>query len=451
MPSLVRTLARVGRRGPAASSEAQSPQEFLPWGAMGRPLWQEWNAERAFRDGYEICSWVFACIDRLAGAVASVPWQVKRRTGEEWEHEADDPIEIAIEYPNDFHSRQFLVTMAVQHLGITGNVLWKTVRVRGEVNEFWPMSPLLWKPVPHATKWLSHYEAAVPGKVTKERLEPAAVVHSQFPNPLQPLWGVSPLRAIRQTVDMDVRHVAWNRKAVETAMVPTGAFISPEITNEAQMREARKKIHEWWTGPENAKEPLLLGAGGKWERMAMTPAEMDWIESRRFSLIEICAAYGLLPSMFVPESKYANLGESVRYMWENGAARLLSVLEDGLNTRLIPRAERASRWIHFDLSGVTALQDNIAKRLESHERAVRSAVPPNKSFILFDLPVDPVPGGERGYISGALVPLEEEPEKESLPMVPLVPGQPTAPPPAPPPTAAAAEEQPPAAPAAEAA
>jgi HK97 family phage portal protein len=412
---LLQALADSSADISKAANAGVSPSQFIPTGGLNQPVRADWDHARADRDGFKTCSWVYACIDRLSGACSSVPWRMMEKKGKrgigkgEWEPNDDSPYTLAIEYPNDIMSRQFMMAAGVQHLGIGGNALWKNVsvtRAGGRVpSEFWPLNPNVYRPIPDELKWISGYKRR--DKPYETPLEVSQVIHAQFPDPANLIWGLSPMRAIARVIDMDVEHVKWNAALPGNRMTPETAIVDRNLKTDTQLDEAADRLAERYSGPDRAGRPLMLGAGAEVLRLSLTPQEMGWIESRRFTLIEICAAYGLIPSLFVPDAKYSNQDVAVKYMWENGATRMLSVFEDAFNTRLIPRALRSKLWIHFDLSGVPAMSDSLEKRLEAHERAVRSAIPPNQSFVIFDIPCPPVEGGDKPLVLGTLVPLEQ--------------------------------------------
>jgi HK97 family phage portal protein len=430
---LLAALAAASDDVQKAAAAGVSPDQFVPMGLPGQPISADWDHAKADTDGFKACSWVYACNDRLSGAVASVPWRVMEKKGSrsagkgEWEAQDGHPYELAIEYPNEIMSRQFVMAALTLHLGIGGNALLKNVAVTrgGErvPSEFWPLNPAHYRPIPDEAKWISGYKRL--NKPYDRPLEVWQVVHAMLPDPANLLWGLSPMRALSRVIDMDVDHVAWNAALPKNRMTPETAIIDKNLKNDKQLDEAANRLAARYGGAVNAGRPLVMGAGAEVLRLSLTPQEMGWIESRRFTLIEICAAYGLIPSLFVPDAKYANQDVAVKYMWENGAARMLSAFEDAFNTRLIPRVLRSKLWIHFDLSGVPAMSDSLEKRLEAHERAVRSAIPPNQSFIIFDIPCPPVEGGDKPLVMGSLMPLEQmvaEPDT-SIPEPPTRPGQ----------------------------
>lgn len=418
-----------------AADSGVSPGQFLPglgytYGG-GQPLQTDWDQDKAILEGYKGSTWPFACLDRLGGACSSVPWRVmeKKKGGPKppgkgmsgsgaWEAQDGDPLELLIERPNEVMSRQFLINVMVLHLGTVGNALQKIIltgaRGKEQPAELWPINR--YRPVP-----IDEYAAPKFGPDGKQLLwiegykrydrpllpvlQPGQVVHAMLPDPGNLLWGMSPMRPIAPIIDMDRKQVAWNGSLPEQANVPRGAFVDRNLKTDGQMREAARLLQARMS--DRTGVPLVIGAGSEWLPMAFTPVETDWMESRKQSMIEVCAAYGVLPSIFISDSKYANQETAVKHMWKNGAHRMLSVIEDAFNLKLVPRSRRGELWIHFDLSQVPDIQDTLPLRLEAHERAVRSAIPPNRSFIMLDLPVDPVPGGDEPLVLGTLVALEQ--------------------------------------------
>src|ERR1700680_3723750 len=375
MLGLMRSLAKGRAATPFKAAEPCA--EPVPSGSSGftsagspygQPAWKDWDAGAAIKYGFKACTWVYACIDRLMKAVGSVPWKVMELKGEEWEPNAGHDFEIAIEYPNDDMTRTEMISLLVAQLGVAGVGLAESVWVGGTKNNpqgrlygFEPVNVVNVGPVV-VNRRIDHYETFD----KKQAWLPYQIVQPKFMDPVNPWWGLSPIRCIGRVVDMDVRQVLWNRNAIDNNMVPQGAIVDPNLKTEFQRQEMADALQEHYAGADNARRPLVIPYGQQFLRMAMTPQEMDWLESRRFTLIEICAAFGMLPSLFNPETKYANLEEAIKFMWENGAIAYLSAIEDAFNLRLVPRKQRAGLWIHFDLSSITALQNNMAKRLDGH-------------------------------------------------------------------------------------
>jgi hypothetical protein len=135
---------------------------------------------------------------------------------------------------------------------------------------------------------------------------------------------------------------------------------------------------------------------------------MDWLESQKFAVTRITAAYGLLPALFAPEAAtYSNLQVAADWAWTNGAVPILDVFEDAFNLLLIPRKDRMRRCIKADLSGVPALQKKMEDKAEPFELFVNNGIPINEAISMLDLPVSEVEGGNESLVSASLIRLSD--------------------------------------------
>ena len=415
LPDLIRTFARPHR--PVVKSAAGVAGQFVPvWGYGGQtPIRKDWDAERAILEGFEVCPWVFACIAHQVRVVASLPWVVEERQGRrdpKWVR-VDDPLEEKLEYPNKFMSRQFFFSMLVQHLGLSGNGLAKINLVNGKPDEFWPLNPAVTHPVPHDKKWLSHYEVfkIARGTGKPEELPPERVLHAQHPNPRNPFWGFSPLQACGAAVDAEVQRDQWDVQTARNRGIAFGAFQDPNLVSDAQIKEAAGKLEEFFSRPigdGSARRPLVYGGEASWLRMSLTPQELERMATRHFSVAQVAAAYGQLVALLLPDGQtYNNLSTAVAHMVEHSALPVADLIRDALNTQLIPREDRARRWITYDTSGVKALKRKLTEQLADVKTGTEAGVQLNDMLQVADLAIQPQPGGDRSRYPTNLVEFDE--------------------------------------------
>lgn len=423
------------------SPEILSPAQFGGHGfgyGGGQVVQTDWDEQRAIQEGFRGSTWPFACMDRLQGACSAVPWVVYERRGRrrrEWERQDGHPIEICIEYPlPGLISRQTMISGWVLSLCCGGNSLSRVIYVKrgGEEvpAELHPMSTALWRPVPVGdfdkpevvpsregkqvfAKWIRGWKRT---DRNDPLIEPWRVVHAQKLDPGSWVWGMSPMRPIAPIIDMDRAMVAWNARMPTQFMVPAGAFVDRALKTDGQLDEAARKLAARWMPPgrgRGAPTPLVLGAGTDWLRMGQTMVEADWDASRQTNRDEVCAAFNISPTIFVSDAKYANAEQGRAALYENGARDLLELIQDALNTALVPDSRRRDLFIAYDLSDVPGVRDTLPARLEAHEKAVRGCIPPNSSILLLGLDVPPIEGGDVPLAPATLVALRnlvEEPE-----------------------------------------
>jgi HK97 family phage portal protein len=381
--------------------------EFLPAYRENRPIFKDWDTENAIKEGYKASVWVYACVYRLMKDVASVPWIAQVRKGEEWEPDPKSPLTELIEHPNDFMSRQDMMERLTAHLHLGGNGLWSKIIARKTVAELWPIDPSGIKPIPSRAKFITAYRYEKDGVVIKE-WKPEEIIHLSFTDPGNPYWGMSPLTAAARTIDTDVEAVRWNKVALQNRAIGDGVFSFPQPLTREQWEQAREQVRQQYEGVDNARQPWVLGSGASYNRMSLTPVEMDWLASRKDMRVEICAALNVHPPIvgIYDDATLANIATARRMHWEDTIIPILEDLEGCLNRSLVPHFRPRDRLrLAFDTSQVRALQRNLKELIETGKKMQKMGIPLNQIIQRLELQLDPVAGGDVGYIPATMVPL----------------------------------------------
>jgi phage portal protein BeeE len=160
----------------------------------GKPVRKDYNFEIGAKDSYNTNAWVAAAISRIGTSVMAIPIKVQTRKdlNDKWETIEGHEGEILLDYPNPFMSGEDLMLRTTMHMYIGGNAIWGKNKVGGKVDEIWPFRPDQITPIKAKGSFISHYEEGS-GKDAK-RHDISDIIHFQFPNPLDPYWGQSPLQ-----------------------------------------------------------------------------------------------------------------------------------------------------------------------------------------------------------------------------------------------------------------
>jgi hypothetical protein len=152
--------------------------------------------------------------------------------------------------------------------------------------------------------------------------------------------------------------------------VVDGVFTFGQTIDESTHKTILQKIKEKFGGPARAREPLVIGSDASYTRLAMTPAEMDFISSRRWNREEIFGIFGVpLPLAGSSDTMtYNNFSESTRILWETAVTNLLDMMKDSMDHHF-RRMEKLGEdeRIGYDTSGIEAMRQNE----ESKARAAR--------------------------------------------------------------------------------
>ena len=403
-------LVRSLKRAPTTS------QLLGPW-QNNRPQAKEWDEAKAVKEGFKLNPYVYACIDLLAVNAASIPWKAMTRSGagEDWEPEPGHPLEDLIEFPNAKMSRQDLIERLIQHLQTGGNGLWSMTMVtslregRKFPGELWPIPPEGIRPVPERESFIRGYEYIKDGIWIRDPLIPAEeVLHFMRNDPSNPYWGMGPLQAAASAVDTDVQASRWNRITFANRAVPDGVFSIDRPLSREEWELAREEVRKNYAGADNARTPWVLGNGAKWEMMSWKPTELDFIEGRKFTREEICAAFHVPPPMVevMENATLANLGDSRKKLWTDGVIPLLDNVKGVLNRVLVPMfGDRRTLMLDYDLSGVEVLRADMKSKGEVLKLFTGCGIPLNVAVELLDLDIEPVEGGDIGLVPSTMIPL----------------------------------------------
>ena len=384
------------------------------------PKWNEWSTENAIKAGYKASTYVYACINAIAKASASVPWKVyKRSRAGIWEEVQGHPLEELINRPNPFSSRKDLIERMTINLYLGGNAYFSKVRAGGIVAELWNLPTDAIKVVPSQQDFISHYLYEQQG--VRQRIEARDLLHNMFIDPSNPYTGMSPLQAGAKAIDTDIEAVNWNKVALQNRAITDGVFTFDQPITRAQWEEARQMVKEQHQGADNARTPWILGAGAKWEQMSLSPQEMDFIESRRFTRSEICSIFQVPPPIvgIYDDATLANIETARKIFWLDTIIPYLEDLKNCFNLGLTPEFGKDIE-LSYDVSNVEAIQTNYSEKLENAQKLWNMGVPFNEINQRLELGFDEIEGGDTGYLPTSVIPADmvmatgdEDPEDPS--------------------------------------
>ena len=379
--------------------------QLLPsWKTNQDAKFNDWTTEKAISEGLKSSTYVYACIQLIARSAASVPWYAYRqkRNGD-WQQIKRHPMELLIENPTPFHNRKDLIEGMVHHLYLGGNAVFTKVRAGGVPVELWQLPPDAIKVIPSKTDFIDHYLYEKDG--VRQRFEQRDIMHNKFLDPANPYWGMAPLQAGARTVDSEVEAVRFQKVSLQNRAISDGIFTFESHLTRDQWEEARQMIRDQHQGFENARSPWVLGAGAKWQQMSLSPAELDFLNSRKFTREEICTIFNVPPPMIgvLENSTYNNIETARKIFWQDHLVPLLEDIKNCFNQSIAPEFGQGV-ILDYDLSNVEALQTSNTEKMATAAQLFAMGVPFNIINQRLDLGFDDIEGGDMGYLPSGLMP-----------------------------------------------
>lgn len=224
-----------------------------------------------------------------------------------------------------------------------------------------------------------------------------------------PLGGLSTLTHARQALGLAG---AINRAALSTfvhGLRPSGVLSFDKVMNPAAREELEKLLAAKFMGAMNAGRPMLLEAGGKWEQITFNPEDAQMLESRAFSVEEICRFFGVPPFMVGHTEKTTSWGSGLEQQilgfQKFTLRRRLKRIEAALMKQLLTPADVAAGiTIEFNLEGL--LRGDSAARASFYTALLNAGVMTiNEVRALENLP--PVQGGDVPRMQSQNVPITQ--------------------------------------------
>lgn len=132
-------------------------------------------------------------------------------------------------------------------------------------------------------------------------------------------YGVSTVRAMGQTVGLALGAERSSASFFENGMQPSISISFDGSPSKDAMDRFREHLRDRYSGAANHHKPLVLYDKGKVDKLSMTAEDAQLLESRKFSVIDICRFFGVHPVMIGENEKTSSFGGGIEQMgrWFN--------------------------------------------------------------------------------------------------------------------------------------
>lgn len=172
-----------------------------------------------------------------------------------------------------------------------------------------------------------------------------------------PLGGLSTLSYGRNTFGMAA---ALERSAAATfrnGVRSTGVLSVDQVLTADQHIQLTQLMGEKFQGEANSGRPFVVDNGMKWTSLSINPDDAQMLESRAFSVEEICRFFGVPPHMIGHTATTSSFGNGIEQMTigfvQFTLRERLKNIESTLEQTLLSPIERAAGMrIEFNIDGL---------------------------------------------------------------------------------------------------
>lgn len=305
---------------------------------------------------------VYACVQRIAGGVASVPLLQYRRVGRQREALEEESLYYLL---NEQPSARFTAASHWEN-AVAGMLLRESGFTFIRRNRMGDIKELV--PLP--------YDAVVPRRVTTSDSDRLAYSISDvrtwgcdqddmlhFPGfGFNGLRGMSVIQwAARNAAGTAMAMDEYSGKFFAGGAHPSIVLSSDKTINPKTIDALREAFAAKYGGMDNAhKLPLILTEGLKADTLSITAEDSQLLEARKFQVVDIARAFGVPPHMIGETSASTSWGSGIEAMSRAFVQYTLEThlvrIEQELNRKLFPRSARF--FVEFDRDALLSLDSN---------------------------------------------------------------------------------------------
>ena len=295
----------------------------------------------------------WACIRIIAEAVGKCPWYVYEPKGAgRRELLYDHPLAWLLNTrPNpDMTAIGFREAMMFVAIPFGNAYAEIVLDGAGRVAQLWPLPHDRVTPRRDPETWQLFYEYRQPDGTTV-RLEQRQVFHLRGPG-LHGLMGENIIARAAKSLAVAAAQERHSASYFGQGANPGGVLKYPGQLSPDRYQRLKDDWAEKKKGPENAHKPMILEQGMEWVANTQDPQKSQLVESRGFSVEEICRWFGVPPHkvQHLLHATFSNIEHQGIEFVGDAVEPWCKRLEQEADHKLLPSNRRPWRYTCIDTS-----------------------------------------------------------------------------------------------------
>ncbi len=345
---------------------------------------------------------VFACHKILAETVASLPLEMfifdkNRHRKQIFDH---DLARLFRNKPNDDQTNVEFKETFMLNL-ISGNVYVRKYYYHKQLNQLVVINNASVLPKLNDKGKKEYHVTYFDGK--KEILTDKEIWHVKLFG--TGLVGMSPLAYGARSIGIALATDDKVGRIMENGAKPSGTLSTEKSLKKEQRDALRQEMDELVSG-DDWFLPVLEG-GLKFEKISLTPEDIELLETRRFTVEEICRFYGV-PSVLVNDTNGSTtwgsgIGELVEAFYKFGLRPYFERIEESARLNLLDRAYWDTYEFEFKIKDL--LRASIATRIANNRVRIESGQA-TINEVRIEEGYTPIDGGDNLMLAANLITLD---------------------------------------------
>ncbi|QXO42235.1 phage portal protein [Morganella morganii] len=281
-------------------------------------FWQEWSGTSSSgkvvtADKAMQLSAVWSCVRLLSESISTLPLKIYKSQSDGSRALAKDhPVyRLLCKQPNAEMTPSRFMLMVVASVCLRGNGFIEKRYIGSRLVALHPLLPQNMV-VKRSKSGTLEYEYTDPLTQTKRPIPLKSMMHIRGFG-MDGICGMIPVQLGRDVIGSAMAVEESAAKIFENGLQSSG-FLSAEMALDSDQRERIRKYIQQFVGSKNAGKIMVLEGGMKYNNVTMNPEAAQMLESRTFSIEEICRWFRVPPFMVGHMDKQSSWASSVEGM-----------------------------------------------------------------------------------------------------------------------------------------
>ena len=333
---------------------------------------------------------VYACVQAISETVASLPLILFERSGDDRKRATAHPLYRVLHDQFNpeltaLEGREYLQACVLLRGNAFARIEWD---MAGQVKALWPISPDAMQVRRAPSGGLVYEYSDGTGKL--HRLLAHEVLHLRHRLGDDGIMGVSPIAAARGVVELAQAEADHGVNTFRNGAKLLGVLKFPGKLKPEQSKAIAASWSTQHGGGANAGRTAILEEGVDFQSVSMTMEDSEWLEARKFSVIEVCRLFRVPPVIVqsMESANFSNSQELARQFVTLSLRRHLVMWEQAIASKLLTETGRRSYFALHQVEGV--LRGDSANRAAFYTAGIAAGyLLPSEARALEDLPVVP--------------------------------------------------------------
>ena len=288
----------------------------------------------------ESISTVYACVSAISETIASLPFEVFKRTATGREKAKTHALyKLIHDKPNHWQTALEFREMLQRHVLLRGNGYAEIKRDRKGITALIPIHPDSVTVLVNNNGNLVYDVVQHDGSV--KRLLQDEILHLRYhPSESTPYLGRSPIQVAQDTIGLALAEQQHGQATFSNGTSMSGVIETLPTTTKDQAKQISDSWKANYSGVTNHGTTPVLPSGASFKPVSMSLIDAQWLESRQFSVLEVCRLFRIQPTIVgvLDNANYSNSVELARQFVTLTLKRHLLMWEQAINNTCLASA-----------------------------------------------------------------------------------------------------------------